>query len=219
MNNKKEQTDDYQAFLLLDEIAKNNEVTQRDLSKRLGVALGLINSYIKNLISKGHITIASIPKNRYKYFLTPKGLAEKTRLTYHHLQNFTNLYKVARKDFQTIFHKLAEKKVKKVAFCGVDEVAEIAYLSLQETALELIGVLDNDNTVKKFFGYDVLSIKDVLSVDYEFIIITSFQSGNALIRMLREAGVKNESICGIGRGGWLQRIGEGKPSKPRRMKK
>jgi len=215
MNNRKDQSDDYQAFLLLDEIAKNNEVTQRDLSKRLGVALGLINSYIKNLISKGHITITSIPKNRYKYFLTPKGLAEKTRLTYHHLQNFTNLYKVARKDFQTLFHKLAEEKVKKVAFCGVDEVAEIAYISLQETDLELVGVIDSVNAGKKFFGYDVLSIKDVLSIDYEFVIITSFQSGDVLTKMLIDAGVKNESICGISRGGWLKRIGERKPSKPR----
>src|SRR3972149_6247037 len=127
MNNKNHQADDYRSFLLLDEISKNDEITQRDLSKRLGIALGLINSYIKNLASKGYITVATIPKKRYKYYLTPQGFIEKTRMTYHHLQNFTNLYKVARQDFQRLFHNLHKDNAKKVVFCGSDEVAEIAY--------------------------------------------------------------------------------------------
>jgi predicted transcriptional regulator len=89
MNDKDiHQSDDYRSFLLLDEISKNNEITQRDLSERLGIALGLINSYIKNLASKGYITISQIPRKRYKYYLTPQGFIEKTRLTYHHLQGF-----------------------------------------------------------------------------------------------------------------------------------
>jgi len=51
-NHTAQSPDDYRSFLLLDEISRNNEITQRDLSKRLGIALGLINSYIKNLASK-----------------------------------------------------------------------------------------------------------------------------------------------------------------------
>ncbi|MBI5809657.1 MAG: winged helix-turn-helix transcriptional regulator [Deltaproteobacteria bacterium] len=95
VNNKDEHANGYRSLLLLDEISRNHETTQRDLSKKLGVALGLVNSYIKNLASKGYITVSTIPKQRYKYYLTPSGFVEKTRLTYQHLQNFTNLYRVA----------------------------------------------------------------------------------------------------------------------------
>ncbi len=208
MNNRSEHTGSYRALLLLDEIERNNEVTQRDLSKRLGVALGLVNSYIKNLISKGYITIASIPKNRYKYFLTPVGLSEKSRLTYEHLKNFTNLYTVARKDFQTLFGRLEKRNIKRVALCGVDEVAEIAFLSLQETKLELVGVINDVKTGKKFFGHKINSIGNVSDIAFEIIIITSFQNGDVLMKKLTRAGVSREMICGINKGGWLKRIGK-----------
>jgi len=94
MNSKNGYADDYRSFQLLEEISGNEEQTRRDLSKKLGLALGLINSYIKKIASKGCITVSTIPENRYKYYLTPYGFAEKTRLTYRRLQNM-RAYNVA----------------------------------------------------------------------------------------------------------------------------
>jgi DNA-binding MarR family transcriptional regulator len=206
MNNKDEHSDDYRSFLLLDEISKNNELTQRDLSKKLGVALGLINSYIKNLASKGYITIAAIPKKRYRYYLTPSGFTEKTRLTYQHLQNFTNLYRVARRDFKVLFTRLAATEKKRVVFCGVDEVTEIAYLSLVETDLKLAGIVDGECPGKAFFGHEVRSAGELPSMDYDVIVITSFQGGERLKKELAEAGVEGELVCDISGEGWLKRL-------------
>ncbi len=206
MNNKDEQTDDYRSLLLLDEISKNNELTQRDLSKKLGVALGLINSYIKNLASRGYITVSSIPKKRYTYYLTPSGFAEKTRLTYQHLQNFTSLYRVARRDFHALFHNIKKSDIKRVVFCGVDEVTEIAYLSLKEADLDLAAVVEINPRGKKFFGYDVHPIEDLSSIDYDIVIITCFQGEEALRLALREAGVAESKVYGISAGGWLKKI-------------
>lgn len=206
MNNKDEQTDDYRSLLLLDEISKNNELTQRDLSKKLGVALGLINSYIKNLASKGYITVSTIPKKRYAYYLTPSGFKEKTRLTYQHLQNFTSLYRVARHDFHTLFHNIKKSAIKRVVFCGVDEVTEIAYLSLKEADLDLAAIVDVSPRGKRFFGYEVRPPGDLPSIDYDIAIITCFQGEEALKKALLEAGVSEERIYGISEGGWLKKI-------------
>jgi DNA-binding MarR family transcriptional regulator len=208
MNNKNEQVDDYRALLLLDEISKKDKLTQRDLSKNLGIALGLINSYIKNLVSKGYITVSAIPKNRYKYYLTPFGLREKTRLTYHHLQNFTNLYRVARRDFKTLFHNIAKSGIKRITLCGVDEIAEIAYLSLTEVDLELVGFVDDNNAGKKFFGYNVISVEDINNLKFDLIVITSFDEENVLLRKLRDMGIKEEKICNTCKGGWLRKVEE-----------
>lgn len=194
MNNQKGYNNDsYKSLLLLDEISKGNALTQRDLSDRLGIALGLINSYLKNLISKGFITVTAIPRKRYVYYLTPKGFAEKTRLTYHHLQNFTNLYKVARKDFKTIFHKLEKDGIKRVIFCGVDEVAEIAYLSLREVSIKLIAIMDDEKSGERFFEYKVSPMNIINRFPKEPIIITKFR-GEEIYKRLVDMGINKERI-------------------------
>ena len=206
MNNKDEHNEDYRSFLLLDEISRNNELTQRDLSKKLGVALGLINSYIKNLASKGYITVSNIPKKRYKYYLTPSGFAEKTRLTYQHLQNFTNLYRTARRDFHALFNSIRNSSDKRIVFCGVDEVTEIAYLSLKEAGLELAGIVDDNPASRRFFGLDALPLSAAATLGYDIIIITSFGEGERLRQGLLDAGVDEKDICGVNTEGWIKRI-------------
>ena len=206
MNNKDEHNEDYRSFLLLDEISRNNELTQRDLSKKLGVALGLINSYIKNLASKGYITVSNIPKKRYKYYLTPSGFAEKTRLTYQHLQNFTNLYRTARRDFHALFNSIRNSSAKRIVFCGVDEVTEIAYLSLKEAGLELAGIVDDNPASRQFFGLDVLPLSAAATLSYDIIIITSFGEGERLRQGLLDAGVDEKDIYGVNTEGWIKRI-------------
>lgn len=207
MNDKSGETEDYRSFLVLDEISKNNEITQRDLSKKLGMAVGLVNSYIKNLANKGYITVSSIPRRRYLYYLTPKGFIEQTRLTYHHLQNFTNLYRVARRDFRTLFNTVKDNiMIKKIAFCGIDEVAEIAYLSLNEVGVELYAVIDSDNRGEVFFGHKIVAMEDVSALDFDLVVITSFKSGEVLTASLLEAGVDELKICDISSSGWLDKL-------------
>lgn len=203
---KEHELDGYRSLLVLDEISRNHDLTQRDMSRNLGIALGLINSYIKNLAGKGYITISSIPKKRYTYYLTPQGFSEKTRLTYEHLRNFTNLYRVARKDFRHLFSDMEKSGIRKIAFCGVDEIAEIAYMSLREVNIELAGVADDAKKDGDFFGYRVLPVSAVPSLGIELVIITSFQRGEELRAALVGQGVKEEKICDISRGGWLKKL-------------
>jgi len=132
-NDDEKVLDTYRALLLMAEIGKDESLSQRELARRVGIALGLVNSYLKNLVAKGFVRVKNFPKNRYSYLLTPKGVAEKSRLAYQHLSYFTNLYTIARQDYVKLFKGLAAKGVEKVVFCGVDEVTEIAWFSLQGT--------------------------------------------------------------------------------------
>jgi len=198
MNNEKQENQDtYKSLLLLDEISKGEALSQRDLSKKLNIALGLVNSYIKNLVSKGYITIKTIPAKRYAYFLTPKGFAEKTRLTYHHLQNFTNLYKEARRDFKALFSSFYEKGVKRVLFAGADEAAEIAYLSLQEFDMEFAGIVDNDRAGKDFFKFKIMPFEKIKEIDADFIIVSSFLRRDDIYKELVDADIPPDKISSI----------------------
>ncbi|MEN8264840.1 MAG: winged helix-turn-helix transcriptional regulator [Nitrospirota bacterium] len=195
MNGKKpENQDSYKSLLLLDEISKGENLSQRGLSRKLNIALGLVNSYINNLISKGYITIKNIPSKRYAYYLTSQGFAEKSRLTYKHLQNFTNLYKIARKDFRNLFRRLEKDNIKSIVFCGVDEVTEIAFISLQEFDIELIAVFDNERQNRKFFNFTVRPLLDVRTISFDNVVITSFLRKNEFYSELLEIGIPNDKI-------------------------
>ena len=186
MNDNEKSIDSYRSFLLLSEIVGEEPLSQREISRRLGIAVGLVNSYLKNLVSKGYVRVKNFPSNRYAYLLTPQGIAEKSRLAYQHLSYFTGLYTVARQDFLLLFRRLEGEGVREVAFCGVDEVAEIAYLSLSETGLELSLVMDSTATGSDFFGRTVQSVKGDVDTP---VIITSLKRCEGLIEELKSARV------------------------------
>jgi EPS-associated MarR family transcriptional regulator len=79
-----------EALSVLREIEADPEMTQRALSLRLGLSLGKINFLVKALIEKGLIKAENFKnsknKSAYLYTLTPRGLEEKTRATYHFLK-------------------------------------------------------------------------------------------------------------------------------------
>ncbi len=195
--NKGNQRDEtsYKSFLLLDEISKGKPLSQRDLSRKLNIALGLVNSYLKNLSSKGLIKVSEIPAKRYAYYLTPKGFSEKSRLTYHYLQNYTSLYRNARRDFKKLFASLSGEGVTRAVFAGVDEVTEIAYLSLQETDIALLGVIDDERAGESFFKHPVLPFSRLPGLDWERVILTTADGREDTFRTLIEWGVSEEQIC------------------------
>lgn len=186
--------DDFKAFQLLSEVADEQPVSQRELARRLGIALGLVNSYIKNFVAKGFIRIKNYPHNRYAYLLTPNGMAEKARLAFQHVHYFTNLYIVTRQDYLSLFRELAECGIFRVVFCGVDEVAEIAWLSLREAGLELAEVMDDDHVGSVFMGREVVTLAHGLLAGNHRVVITSLKRAEQLRQRLLEMGVGEDII-------------------------
>jgi len=187
----------YRSLQILDELSNNDALTQRDLSQRLGIALGLVNSYIKNLIAKGYITVRNIPTKRYAYYLTPKGFAEKSRLAYDLLQDYTRIYREAKNNYRQRFFELERAGVRRIVFAGADEVAEFAYITLHETGLELIGVVDDSKAGNGFFSFTVRSFKDLSDMQYDRIIVTSYVNRNEINRKLLASDIEQKNISNI----------------------
>lgn len=198
MNNSEKSLESYRSLLLLSEITGEEPLSQRELSRRLGIAVGLVNSYLKNLISKGYVRVKNFPSNRYAYLLTPQGLAEKSRLAYQHLSYFTSLYTVARQDYLDLFLRLEAAGVREVAFCGVDEVAEVAYLSLQETDIKLVAVMDDARAGETFFGVPVVALAAGVQKLGVPVIISSLKRRDQLARMLGDLDVSATKVLVAG---------------------
>ena len=188
------ETGRYRAHQILDELSNNDALTQRDLSKRMGIALGLVNSYIKNLMAKGYITVRNIPSKRYAYYLTPKGFAEKSRIAYDLLQDYTRIYREAKNNYRQLFFELERSGVKRIVFAGADEVAEFAYITLQDTRLELVGVVDPEKINETFFGRIIRSMNDLNDLAYDSIVVTSYLNRDKIYKELIDNGVNINSI-------------------------
>ena len=187
-------TQDIRTLKILEEIGKDYTQSQRDLSSKLNISLGLVNSFIKRLANKGYCKITTVPKNRIKYILTPKGAIEKTRLTYQYFQYSFEFYRMTRSNFREHLKNLVEQGVKRVVFYGVSEVAEIAYISLQETTIEMIAIVDENKTGKLFWGKVVKSPNILESLLFDKIIITFMGKEGSTLDGLLKRGIARKDI-------------------------
>ncbi len=82
---RREQAKEAIVLALLDAIERNAAMTQRHLARELGIALGLANTYLTRCVRKGLLKVTEVPSDRYAYYITPQGFAEKSRLTARYL--------------------------------------------------------------------------------------------------------------------------------------
>lgn len=158
---------------ILNEIAQRGDVTQRGLSKSLGIALGLTNLYLKRLARKGYIKITTIPSNRVKYLLTPQGIAEKSRLTYEYMSFSLVLYGQTRRALRDSLAPLIAENHKRFALYGTGEAAELAYLTLREVGLEPVAVY-GDGSQATFLGLPVFRTEELTAAPVDRVIVASF---------------------------------------------
>jgi DNA-binding MarR family transcriptional regulator len=140
---------------LLDVVGKKSDVSQRHLASQMGVALGLANSYLKRCIRKGLIKISAAPANRYLYYLTPKGFAEKSRLTAKYLSTSFEFYRRAGDSCMRVYDRCQAEGWCKIVLCGVSDLAEIATLRAIERNIEILGTFDPHVQRQRFLGKPV----------------------------------------------------------------
>ena len=80
---------------LLESVERDGAQSQRKLASDLGIALGLVNAYLKRCVKKGLLKIGQAPARRYAYYLTPHGFTEKSRLTVEYLSYSFTLFRRA----------------------------------------------------------------------------------------------------------------------------
>ena len=186
---------------ILDEVAKDHQISQRALSERLGVALGLTNLYLKRLVNKGYIKVKGIPGKRYFYYVTPSGFAEKTALSMRYMQFSWRYYQVMRAQWRGQFDQLRADGVRAVILCGTGEMAELAYLSLRESDLQVAAVVDDARIGSNFCGHKVEPLSALAHLTFDRVMLAAVGADPEGERRAREAlaavGVPPSRIIGV----------------------
>ena len=179
---------------LLEALDSREPPTQRELASDLNISLGLVNAFVKRLAKKGYFKITHIPKNRVKYLLTPKGTLEKSRLTYRYIRYSVGFYREIREMLITLFGRLEQEGVERIALYGCGEVAELAHLFLQNTSIKLSGVFDDKYEGQKFFGHMVKGYEKLGNDGYEYVLLTQTEDIQSHFDRLVSIGVAPERI-------------------------
>ena len=142
--------DSHLTMEMLHAVAEDGRLSQRGLSQRLNVALGLTNAYLKRCIRKGWVKVQRIPPNRYAYYLTPKGFTEKTRLTADYFYYSFRFYRRARNQCDDVLGGAAHDGWRRVALYGAGDLAEIAMLCALQHDIQIVGVVDPSAQANRF---------------------------------------------------------------------
>lgn len=139
--NIKNVTDKEITMKLLDSLDNKDNTTQKSAAKSLGIAVGLVNTYIKRCIKKGWLKVKNIPAHRYAYYLTPKGFAKKSQLVSEYLSDSLRLFREAKNEYQNLFEKCKDKNYKRIVFVGDSDLTEVALLVKQNDDINIVGIV------------------------------------------------------------------------------
>jgi DNA-binding MarR family transcriptional regulator len=188
---------------ILTAIGEGRPLTQRALAQRLGVALGLTNLYLKRLAGKGLIKITEFPRKPYarkrlRYIVTPKGLLEKSRLTYEYMSYSLGIYRRTRETLRDALGHLDGHGLKRIAFYRTGEAAELAYVTLKEFGLEPVAVFDRE-AGGVFLGLPVRPVVEAADVELDAIIVATFERPEPDIAELTRLGLPREKLLTLRR--------------------
>lgn len=156
---QKKRTESEQEIVLrlLEHVETGDGVSQARFAKRIGIAKGLANAYFNRCLRKGFIRLRQVPKQRFLYYVTPKGFSEKARLTAEFLTSSYQFYRNARADVGMLMAEAATRGHTRLAVLGAGELAEIIAIVSEESAIEIAGFIAPNSPRKQIAGHPVVS--------------------------------------------------------------
>jgi DNA-binding MarR family transcriptional regulator len=173
---------------ILRHVEQDSRLNNRQAAGKLGVSIRLAHALLRRMVQKGLLQVRVVHSRRWDYFLTPAGLAEKTRLTLEFIEFSLHFYREARRQSARLCRELAESGHRRVAFLGAGELAEITYLGVQEWGLKLETVYD-DGAGERFLGVSVRPWAELARARHDAVIVCLYDRSLPLRQRYLPEGV------------------------------
>lgn len=160
---------------LLNSVERDGGQSQRRLASELGIALGLVNAYLRRCMRKGLVKATEAPARRYVYYLTPQGFAEKSRLTFEYLSVSFDFFRRAKAECSAVFTTAAERGYRRVALAGICDLAEIAMICALDSGVKVTAVVDGKSALAHFVGVPVFASFDAVIGECDVVLVTDLQ--------------------------------------------
>lgn len=174
---------------LLESVERDGAASQRRLAAELGIALGLVNAYLKRCMKKGWVKMRAAPARRYAYYLTPRGFAEKSRLTVEYLSYSFSFFRAARADCTEAMRAARAAGCRRIVLAGVSDLAEIATICAAEAEAEIVAIVDADARPTHFLGLPILQSLAEAATRCDGVLVTDLKNPAAcLVRANEQFG-------------------------------
>ena len=175
----------YKEFMILDLIEKDRHITQREISKTIGVAVSMVNQYLDDYEKKGLIKLKRHSTKTVEYFITKKGMERRKLLNIWYLKSSHEVYLSAKDNIIKFLNQIIHKGFKKILLYGAGEVAEIMLQVMNDDKnipLEVVAVVDDDKDKQKevIVNLPVICSKKIKSFDHDGILVSSFKHHEAI---------------------------------------
>jgi DNA-binding MarR family transcriptional regulator len=190
---------------LLEHLSSGTAISQRALSQRLGIALGLTNQLLRGLSGEGLITSVRMPGNRVSYALTDAGRQAQERLSREHLTRALESYSAARDRIRRSLSRFAERRANgsrpHVVFYGLGEAAEIGAVCAPDAGVIPVGVVnDTSDDVQVLSGLPVwpparLTADSLAGQPFDWILVTALSRTEEIRDRLDALGLTNDRVC------------------------
>ncbi|MCG2643569.1 MULTISPECIES: winged helix-turn-helix transcriptional regulator [Bradyrhizobium] len=158
---------------LLTSVEADGARSQRRIAAELGVALGLVNAYLKRAVKKGFVKVGQAPARRYAYYLTPQGFSEKSRLTIQFLSDSFLLFRKAKQEYAKILDRAQALGFRRIVLAGYSDLCEIAILSAVEGPVSIVAIVDSDAAAAgSFIGVKVVSSYASVGEPFDAVVVT-----------------------------------------------
>jgi len=164
---------------LLQSVERDSEQSQRRLAAEFGIALGLVNAYLKRCVKKGLVKVKEAPARRYRYYLTPKGFSEKSRLTVEYLSVSFSFFRRARGECTGVLAQAKQRGWSAIALAGVSDLAEIASLCALEAGVHIVAIVDAKASQTHFVGVPVFPSFEAVPEAFDGVVVTDLAAAQA----------------------------------------
>lgn len=189
----------YKEFMILDLIEKDANITQREISKIIGVAVSMTNAYIENFVEKGLIKKKKHSTKTVEYFVTKKGVERKKVLNISYLNASLNIYKSAKENIVEFLDQIIAKGYKNILLYGAGEVAEILLQTIlidSQIPITVLALIDDDKSKqgKNLVSTKIISLDSVNNYKFDGILISSYTNQKLILDKLLAMNYKKENI-------------------------
>ena len=168
--------EDLGMLAVMEALAEDEEVSQRELSLRSGLHLKKVNYCLHKLLEKGQVrfqrVLDSPNKRAYLYVLTPAGLQEKSRLTCRFLQVTLDYYNRVEEKLEECLAEMGRAGVRRVLLYGASDAARIVIGLAGGKRIRVVGVVDDGLDGGEFRGTPVVVPGELGRLDWDAMLVT-----------------------------------------------
>jgi DNA-binding MarR family transcriptional regulator len=184
-------------LLLLEAIGEEDHLSQRELARKLNISLGLVNTFINKLLTQGIFKTFKLPKNRSRYILSPKGIAEKAKLTRKYLKYSIGYYQEVKRRVAGLLSMLAESEKIKIIFYGAGDLCEIACIIIGENNKGNATIIDDKKSGRTICGHEIHKETKLEDTSFDALIIMDYENNSSIRSYLIDKGIPAHKIYDI----------------------